>query len=290
MTHAAQPPAAVQPRVPVARAASPLTFRAMCTTVVVRSPSADAIAKELLRLEALLTRFRDSSVTRLNAAGRLSDPPEELVAALSWAVEAARLTDGLVTPLVGRSLEWHGYRESWSEGVAWRAPEGEAPPVPEIEELRVSPQEIVLPTGAAIDLGGTAKSWAVERVAERSRRRTSVDADLVIDAGGDVLIRSATPTQVDILGAAEEWHIDLPPGEWAVATSSVARRAWNGAHHLIDPRTGRPAHGRWVQATVVGASLKLAELATKLLLLGAPVPPALLVEQVWVVDHDGVLR
>lgn len=262
----------------------------MGTTVTVRSPQADAIAKELLRLEALLTRFRDSSLTRLNAAGRLSDPPAELVAALSWAVEAVHLTSGLITPLVGRSLEWHGYRESWSEGVAWRAPEGEPPPVPSLDELRVTPHEIVLPPGAAIDLGGTAKSWAVERVAEQLRRRTSANADLVIDAGGDVLIRSAMPTQVDILGAAEEWHIDLPPGEWAVATSSVARRAWSGAHHLIDPRTARPAQGRWAQATVVGASLKLAELATKLLLLGAPVPPTLLVEQAWVVDHDGVLR
>ncbi len=290
MTHAAQLPGVVRPRAPLARAAAARTFRGMGTTIAVRSPDADAIAKELLRLEALLTRFRASSVTRLNAAGRLSDPPAELVAALAWAVEAARLTDGLITPLVGRSLEWHGYRESWHEGVAWRAPDGEPPAVPDLEQLRVSPREIVLPTGAAIDLGGTAKSWAVERVAEQVGRRTSADADLVIDAGGDVLIRSVTNTQVDILGAAEEWHIDLPPGEWAVATSSITRRAWNGAHHLIDPRSGRPAKGRWAQATVVGASLKRAELATKLLLLGAPVPPTLLVEQAWVVDHDGVLR
>ncbi len=259
-------------------------FSGMGTTIAVQAPEARRLATELRRLEALLTRFDPAGgVAGLNRTGRLRDPAPELLAAVRWAVEACHLTDGLVTPLVGRSLEWHGYSGSWSEGVDWQAREGKPPPVPPIEQLVVSADEIVLPPGAALDLGGTAKSWAVQRVA------TGLDR-VVIDAGGDVLIRSAAPSRVNVMGAAEPWHLELPPGAWAVATSSVARRAWRGGHHLIDPRTGRPVRGRWTQATVVGRSLALAELATKLLLLGVPVPETLQVEQAWVVDRDGTLR
>src|SRR5690606_25824273 len=159
-----------------------------------------------------------------------------------------------------------------------------------VEQLTVSHSEIVLPPGAAVDLGGTAKSWAVERVAALLDATRGPSPELLIDAGGDVLVRSSTGAEIDLLGAAKEWRVILPPGEWAIATSSITHRAWRGAHHLIDPRTGRPASGRWSQVTVVSASLRLAELATKLLLLGAPVPATLLVEQAWVVDHDGTLH
>jgi thiamine biosynthesis lipoprotein len=293
-----------------------LTFRAMGTAVHVRAAEAVAAATEFGRLEAILTRFAESPVTRLNRDGYLSDPPPELLGALGWAVAACELTDGLVTPLIGRSLEWHGYRQTWREGAPWRAPHGEPPAVPPISGLTSSEREIVLPPGAAIDLGGTAKTWAVERVAalldaryagvQRAaaqqqaaaqqrvtgeQRATGAEMpDLVIDAGGDVLVRSAAKTELDLLGAAEEWHIDLPPGTWGVATSSLTVRAWHGAHHLIDPRTRRPARGRWTQATVVARTLRHAELATKLLLFGASVPDSLGVEQAWLIDRDGSVR
>lgn len=260
-----------------------VSFHAMGTTIMVRAAGARRLAREMCRLEGILTRFGGGVVALLNRDGRLQGPPPELVAAITWAVEASHLTGGLVTPLVGRSLEWHGYATGWREDVRWTVPEGEPPAVPSTDELVVSAREIVLPHGSSIDLGGTGKSWAVERVAADI-------PELVIDAGGDVLVRSARPSEVAVLGAADEWHIELPPGAWAVATSSVARRSWHGGHHIIDPRTGRPAQGRLVQATVVGRSLRLAELATKLLLLGAPVPDTLQVEQAWVVDRDGTLR
>ena len=280
------------------------TFRAMGTMVRVSATQATVAATEFGRLEAILTRFAESPVTRLNRDGHLSDPPPELLGALGWAVAACELTGGLVTPLVGRSLEWHGYRESWREGAPWRAPQGEPPAVPHISGLRSSEREIVLPPDAALDLGGTAKTWVVERVAALLDARHAAEQrvagkqrvagvglpELLIDAGGDVLIRSAVKTELDLLGAAEEWHIDLPAGAWGVATSSLTVRAWHGAHHLIDPRTGRPARGRWTQATVVARSLRHAELATKLLLFGAPVPTSLGVDQAWLIDRDGAVR
>ena len=60
----------------------------------------------------------------------------------------------------------------------------------------------------------------------------------------------------------------------AVATSAPNRRRWRigreTAHHLIDPRTRRPASSDLAQATVVAPSAELADvLAKTAFLLGA---------------------
>lgn len=265
-----------------------LGFRAMGTEVRLRGAGAWRVALEIDRLEALLTRFRPSPLAALNATGRSSDPPAELVAALRWACEAARLSGGLVTPLVLRALEAQGYRRSWPDvdapAPARPFPVGTYPPsVPDLLALTVSDDEVALAPGAGIDLGGTGKSWIVERAA------AAFEGTFVADAGGDVLVRSDAPVEVAVDGTAEPWHVALPPGRWGVATSSVARRAWHGAHHLIDPRTGLPARGPWVQATAVASSLAAAEVATKLVLLDATIPAALGIAGAWAVDAHGVV-
>ena len=77
----------------------------------------------------------------------------------------------------------------------------------------------------------------------------------------------------------------LPPGRWGVATSGVVRRAWPGGHHLIDPRTGRPADTRFAQATAVHADLRRAETIAKLALL-APDGPGPLRDAAVLVAFD----
>ncbi|MFO7546725.1 MAG: FAD:protein FMN transferase [Trueperaceae bacterium] len=281
--------------------AAPLTFRAMGTDVCLSGIGAPRVAEEIVRLEAMMTRFRPSPLTDLNATGRLSRPPAELVAALTWARDAARASGGLVTPLVLRALEHHGYRRSWPDveapataatprpsdtsGAACRSgtriPDGQPQTVPGLDALVVRDDEVILAPGTGVDLGGTAKSWIVERAS------ASFVGPFVADAGGDVLLRLDRHAEVAIEDAAEAWHLRLPPGTWGVATSSLARRAWAGAHHLIDPRTGRPARGPWVQATAVAASLRAAEVASKLVLFDVPIPSELQIAGAWAVDAAG---
>jgi FAD:protein FMN transferase len=66
----------------------------------------------------------------------------------------------------------------------------------------------------------------------------------------------------------------LAISDGAVATSSRLRRRWRtasgDAHHLIDPRTGRPAHTDVVAVTVVAAEGWWAEALTKTLFLTGP--------------------
>lgn len=239
------------------------TFAALGTTIVLEGTSVERAAAEVLRLQALLTRFAPSPVTELNDRGALDDPPPELVAALTHALAVAERSDGLVTPLILPALRWAGYRRSWPDADP---PEPGRPPAPaDWRRVQVAADRIALPPGAALDLGGTGKSWIAERVAGL------LGADALVDAGGDVLVQSADPIAVDveaITGAATS-QLLLPAGRWGIATSSVLGRAWPGAHHLIDPRTARPAEAAFVQATVVHASLCDAEVLTKLALLGA---------------------
>lgn len=236
-------------------------LRALGTEVVIAGAGASEAARELLHLEALLTRFRPSPLTRLNDEGRLSPAPPELLAALRHALAVAAETAGLITPLVLPALRWAGYRRSWPEPGEPR--HGEAPAVRDWRAVRIAGDAVALPSGAAVDLGGTGKSWIAERCALLLR------GEALIDAGGDVLSRSRETVAVDIArpDGAEPWQVLLPPGGWGVATSGVLARAWPGGHHLIDPRTGRPAETRFVQVTAVHPDLRRAEVLAKLALL-----------------------
>jgi thiamine biosynthesis lipoprotein len=59
-----------------------------------------------------------------------------------------------------------------------------------------------------------------------------------------------------------------------VATSSTAKRRWLQAdrdqHHLIDPRTGRPADTSWLSVTVYAPEALQAEVLAKSLLIAGP--------------------
>lgn len=255
-------------------------MRALGTDVSIEGSGSEGVAAEVARLEAILTRFRPSPLTELNAAGRFPDPPTELVEALRWALEVAVATGGLVTPLVGPLLAWHGYARSWPDVAAPRS--GLPPAIASADEVDLRAGHVVLPPGATLDLGGTAKSWIVERASERFR------GPFVIDAGGDVWLDRPEPSEIEVdpVAGGAPWHLRLPAGRWGVATSSVLGRAWPGAHHLVDPRTRRPSTGRWVQATVVARSLRLAEVATKLVLLDHPLDD-IPFEAAWASAADG---
>ncbi|HKI58418.1 MAG TPA: FAD:protein FMN transferase [Trueperaceae bacterium] len=243
-------------------------LRALGTEVVVIGQRAEAAAAELQRLEALLTRFRPSPLTTLNAEGRLSPAPPELIEALRHALAVASDTGGLITPLILPALRWAGYRNAWPAPAEPQP--GDPPATADWREVRLDDAAIHLPEGAAVDLGGTAKSWIAVRCLQQ------LLGEALIDAGGDVISRSPETAAIDVARprGGEPLQVLLPPGTWGVATSGVLARSWRGGHHLIDPRTGRPAQTRFVQVTAIHPDLRRAEVLAKLALL-APLAPAL---------------
>lgn len=115
------------------------------------------------------------------------------------------------------------------------------------------------------DPTGLVKGWAIARAATLLEQ---VEGDVAIDAGGDVLVRSAAdaPWRVGIEDPRDRTQVlawvDVTDG--AVATSGPAAR---GAH-IIDPFSGEAVTGI-LSATVIGPSIVWADvLATAVVARG----------------------
>lgn len=239
--------------------------------------------------EAILSRFRpQSELSKLNArSGRWVETSEVLFQALQKARYAAQLTNGLCNPLVLPALMAAGYTHSFESGFSPSPPQHAAespedtffapPPVPAWTAIQVRQKRrlVKLPPQGKLDLGGTAKGWAAEQIANR----LAAYGPCLVDAGGDLVARGTPQNQAGwVVRIAEPGpEADQPPlaavcvTDCAVATSGVDYRRWRqgkrARHHLIDPRTGQPAETDVLSATVIHPEAALAEGYAKALVL-----------------------
>ncbi len=228
--------------------------------------------------EARLSRFRpDSELSRLNRSGGCPFRASAFLRrVLREALEAAEQSGGLYDPTVLGALEAAGYDRSLADIPAVSAAR-RAPPAAGHERVTfVSGGRIILRDGVRLDLGGFAKGWAVDAAVRFMRRVPS----WVINAGGDLRAAGPGPSGEGwLVGIEDPWRPDrdlavIRVRDRAVATSSIWRRRWRTAdgwaHHIIDPRTGRPAETGLASVTVVAPSAAQAEVLTKTVLLLGP--------------------
>jgi len=229
----------------------------------------------------ILTRHDPTSpLMRLNADSRATVPVgPTLAAALRWAADAGESTGGLVdvTRLAERiAAEAGAVRPTGSSslsaaGATWR-----------LNAAGPRRTTVTRTPGAGFDLDGVGKGW----LADRALRLLDRYPGAVVDADGDVAVRVAPgdrweigvedPRSPDSLLAVIVLSTDPGgPGRgrrtWGVATSGTSvHRFGPEAHHLIDPRTGRPAMTDVVQATVLASGAAAAEAYAKsAVILGA---------------------
>ena len=219
------------------------------------------------RMHDRLTRFSETSeLSRFNAsAGSWVKVSPELTALLRESLRAFELSGGLVHAGTLAGLLAAGYTRDFGLGGT---PTGRVPPPPAPlpELLEVRGDEARLASGAAVDLGGIAKGWLADRLAER------MGANCVVNLCGDLYARGP--------GEAEGWPVGF--GDKTVllqdkgaATSGVTKRTWGpGLHHLIDPRTSRPAVTDLHEVSVIAGTAMDAEIYAKTaLLLGSLAAP-----------------
>ena len=212
----------------------------------------------LREVEARLTRFNASSeLMRLNQqAGRPFDATPILFDCLSIALATAERTNGLFDPALLPHLEAAGYDRDFDE-IAHRdigMVEKVLPVTGRWREIQLDAAraQITLPAGVQIDLGGIAKGWAADYLADHI---LAPYANALINIGGDLRVRGGDAPEtlwaiaIDnplLSDADNEEHLAIvTPGRGGVASSGANRRWWfqgqRVSHHLIDPRTGRPA-------------------------------------------------
>lgn len=242
----------------------------------------------------------DSELSELNAVAGAADIEVSpltatLISAMRWAYD---YSDHLVDATVLPELLAAGYDRDFAQldarnpmgqpAAAEAAPRGAVPggprdadspashgrPVPSrgLEALRIDGRRVSRPAGIALDSGGVGKGLAADLLAETLRAAGAGGA--LVDLGGDIRaigadehgdpwrVGCADPVSGEPLD--DEWRIE----DAAVATSTTAKRRWGaGAHHLIDPRTGRPSESDLLQVSVVAATAVEAETAAKAALL-----------------------
>jgi thiamine biosynthesis lipoprotein len=240
--------------------------------------------------EATLSRFRpESELSALNrTSGQWVYVSPTLFAVIAESRRAAKLTDGLVNPLILPALEAAGYLANFDPERFRPGPIGQAIPAPDWRDLWLDPDVscVFLPGGARLDLGGIGKGWAAQQAAER----LAVVGPCLVDAGGDLAARGSPDSSggwlIEVPGFPDDDRDGQPflirLENSAIATSGTDYRRWirggHMLHHLIDPRTGRPADSRVVQSSVVAPDAVLAEAWAKAALIGgqfAPLPTAL---------------
>lgn len=250
-----------------------------------RTQARSAIARELERVDTLMSTWRDDSeLSALNRApaGEPTAVAPETMEMLELSREVSEATDGAFDVTVGPLVAL------WGFGADAGPPE---PPTPEVlatAEARVGYEMLSLDPEAGtatrarddlrIDLSAVAKGYGVDRVAdaldELGYTRHLVEIGGELRAGGAKA--DGTPWRVAVEtpdARTRAIYGVLEMMDEAVATSGDYRNYYevDGVRyaHLIDPRTGRPVTHSGASVTVVDPRAAVADAwATALSVLG----------------------
>lgn len=228
--------------------------------------------------EQVLSRFRpDSELNQLNRShGKSFNASQTLWSVYQAAQDAFQLSQGLVRPTLLEALEGAGYTQSF-ELINPQADRGCEIPGQSLDLYREGAgvrkrdhkRMNIVTDGERFDFGGIAKGWAAQQAVDRLKEA----GPALVDAGGDIAIRGE-------LAGGEPWLIGvenpflpetdlttLSLGSCGIATSGRDFHRWQHKgvwmHHIIDPRTGRPADTDVLTATVIASDALLAETAAK---------------------------
>ena len=260
------------------------SFRAMgCEVTLPYGVPAGLVRALFEERDARFSRFRPSSeLSRVNALPLgLTLVSGEFASMLHLSLDAARATDGLVTPSVGGAIVAAGYDRDFDRlppdvGAVVSAA------VPSWQSISVHGGGLLRTDTVQLDLNGVVKGKTVDDALELAGTGW-------VSAGGDVA--AIEPVVVGLPGGGS---IALHGG--GLATSSVAKRRWlaDGVpqNHLIDPRTGRPTTSPWRDVSVAASSCLIADVAAKAALLLGSAGPAWLDERKLAgrfVSHTGAV-
>ena len=242
-----------------------------------------AAFERLRNIEATMSAsLATSAVGKINAAAG-KEPvvaAADTVKVLSFALETARASGGAFDPTVGPVVKLWGIGTDDA-----RVPRSDA-----LEKalglvgydrvsLDASTGMVYLEDeGMRLDLGAIAKGFAADEVARVLGKRGVSRA--IVDLGGNILCvgekAPGTPWTVGIRNP-ETSHgepvIVVRASDSSVVTSGVYERYFeeNGKryHHIIDPKTGRPAEGDLLSVTIVARESMTADaLSTAAFVLG----------------------
>jgi thiamine biosynthesis lipoprotein len=266
----------------------------------------EAAFLEFGRIERLMSfQSASSELERINqaAGGEPVVVSSELLRLIRQAKHYAEVTNGAFDISVGPLIKLWGF-----DNEQHRLPEAEeinkALPLVDFSAIITSEQPPAVKltrAGMSLDLGAIAKGYAVDRALEILRRQGITAA--IVNAGGDVKAMGKKPDgrrwNIGIAHPRQSGRIlaSLRVDNQAVVTSGDYERFFieQGVryHHILDPKSGRPARGCQSVTVVAEKALAADALATGIFVLG-PEKGLELIERLpdaeaLIVDADGML-
>lgn len=234
-----------------------------------------AARAEIERLETIFSLFRDdSALARLNRAGRLDDPPFDLLELLSISGRVHALTGGAFDPTV--QPLWVAYANRFSRPQECVAGGGEAMFAARQrigwQWVEFAPARVRFARpGMGLTLNGIAQGYATDKVAELLRAK---GMEQVLVEVGEIRALGehpyGRPWQVEIAapprrdedtGAGKQTGETVDLIDKALATSAPRGTTFDPdgvLGHILDPATGRPG-GRWLQVSVLADTAAMAD-------------------------------
>lgn len=278
-------------------------FKALGTGVVVLTTDPQrigdasiAVRRVVADIDAACSRFRPDS--EIEVANRASGHPVVVGPLLAEAIEvslqAARLTDGDLDPTVGETMRLIGYDRDFGLIDDGRPLKLTLAPVRGWRHVHFNAKWGILhvPSGIQLDLGATAKALAADRAA--SAAHEAAGCGVLVSLGGDIATAGPPPPGGWLVKIAD-WHGAPPDGpgptvaieSGGLATSSTTVRRWavtheettEEMHHIVEPRTGRPAEVVWRTVTAAASTCVDANVAATTAIVRGERAPAWLLSR-----------
>lgn len=232
------------------------------------------------KYENLLSKtIEGSDVSRINASnGKPVAVDAETYAILKEAKEISRLTDGAFSITIAPITALWSFTGTSANTVPTDETRMSLLPLVDDEKIVLGEDgTVTLPAGMQIDLGGIAKGYIADRVADLIREKATAG---IISLGGNVYTVGQKPDGSRFSVAITD---PLQPSmsksiiytqDCTVVTSGTYERGFNFGgvrfHHILDPETGWPAQSDLVSATfVMDSSMEADALATACIVLGS---------------------
>ncbi len=229
------------------------------------------------RYEGLLSRTVESSdIARLNAEGGATvdwDTAQLLTKALEYSEQSGGAFDVTICPV--RALwDFTGTKQLPNQALL----QAELQKVG-YGNLTVNGTQATLKNGAQVDLGGIAKGFIADRLAQLIQSRGATGA--VLNLGGNVLVLGqenhkkyfTVGIKKPYTQSGETVAAVQVPGGTSVVTSGCYERYFEQEgtvyHHILDPKTGYPVQNNLDGVTIICASSTAADaLSTACYVLG----------------------
>lgn len=185
--------------------------------------------------DATYSRFRaDSIVTTMSKAAGRYELPLDAAPMLAFYRRLYDVTDGAVTPLIGRALSDAGYDASYS-----LATKAVTSPKPWDDVMRVQGSTIDLLEPVLLDFGAAGKGYLIDIVSDILESE-GIDS-YCVDAGGDMRYRSAIG-EVLRVGLENPADTSQAIGVASIVNASICgsagnRRTWGAFAHILDPKS-----------------------------------------------------